>query len=297
MQPFVSGFVALVGRPNVGKSTLLNAIVGEKVSIVANKPQTTRNRIVGVLNREHAQLVFLDTPGIHKARHRLGAYMNKVAQATLPEVDVVLFVIDATAPLGEGDQEIGRLIKQAGVPAILVVNKVDQIKRPKMYDVMDTYKGLADFIDVVPTSALTGRNVPELIELLEAQMKPGPRFYPEGMVTDQPEQLIIAELVREQILHRTREEIPHSVAAQVEELTQREDGTLYVRMVIYVERDGQKAILIGKGGSMLKEVGAAAREQIEGIFGSKVYLDLWVKVRKDWRNQTGVLRSLGYQEE
>ncbi len=312
--PFRSGFCSIVGRPNVGKSTLLNAFVAAKLAIMSDKPQTTRNRILGVYNRPDAQVVFLDTPGIHKPRHRLGEYMNKVAIGTIPEVDVVLFVVDGSVPEpGEGDKYVADVVARSGRPAILVVNKMDRVKRGDWYAVMDAYKALGDpqvrsetpepgaptieWIDIVPVSALEHKNVDALLDLIVQQMEEGPKYYPEDMITDQPERFVIAEFIREKILHLTREEIPHSVAVDVEQLQRRETGTVYVAASIYVERESQKGIIIGKRGSMLKEIGARARQDIEQMLGSKIYLELFVKVKEDWRNRESVLRSLGYREE
>lgn len=312
--PFRSGFCSIVGRPNVGKSTLLNAFVAAKLAIMSDKPQTTRNRILGVYNRPDAQVVFLDTPGIHKPRHRLGEYMNKVAIGTIPEVDVVLFVVDGSVPEpGEGDRYVADVVARSGRPAILVVNKMDRVKRGDWYAVMDAYKALAqpgarsenpdpgaptiEWIDIVPVSALEHKNIDALLDLIVQQMEEGPKYYPEDMITDQPERFVIAEFIREKILQLTRDEVPHSVAVEVEELQRRPTGTVYVSASIYVERESQKGIIIGKRGAMLKEIGARARQDIEQMLGSKIYLELFVKVKEDWRNKESVLRSLGYREE
>lgn len=297
-QPFRSGFVALVGRPNVGKSTLLNQMVGTKVAIMSDKPQTTRNRILGVVNRTNSQMVFMDTPGIHKPLHRMGELLNRTAQATLPEVDVVLFLVDGADRPGEGDKYVSGLVQQSGKPAILVVNKMDRVPREKWYEVMDTYKALGEnWLHVVPVSALEGKNVPDLAALIEEQLEEGPQYYPEDMVSDRPERFVMAELVREQILHRTYEEIPHSVAVDIEEMVERDNGTVYCRATILVERESQRGILIGEGGQMLKEVGAAARADAERLLGSKMFLELWVKVKEDWRNRESFLNQLGLNEE
>lgn len=313
-QPFRSGFCSIVGRPNVGKSTLLNAFVEAKLAIMSDKPQTTRNRILGVYNRPGAQVVFLDTPGIHKPHHRLGEFMNKVAIGTIPEVDVVLFVVDGSEPRpGEGDKYVAEVVAQSGRKAILVVNKMDKVKREDWYPVLDAYKALSEpasrseqprpgaatieWLDVVPVSAVANKNIDPLLDLVVAQMEEGPQYYPEDMVTDQPEKFIISEFVREKILQLTREEIPHSVAVDVERMERRDSGTVYVGAAIYVERDSQKGIIIGKRGAMLREIGARARQDIEEMLGSKIFLELFVKVREDWRNRESVLRSLGYREE
>ena len=311
---FRSGFCSIVGRPNVGKSTLLNAFVEAKLAIMSDKPQTTRNRILGVYKRPDAQVVFLDTPGIHKPRHRLGEYMNKVAIGTIPEVDVVLFVVDGSVPEpGDGDKYVADVVARSGRPAILVVNKMDRVKRGDWYAVLDAYKALGDpavrspeprpdsppieWLDVVPVSALEHTNVDRLLDLIVQQLEEGPQYYPADMVTDQPERFVIAEFIREKILQLTRDEVPHSVAVEVEQLQRRESGTVYVGASIYVERDSQKGIIIGKRGAMLKEIGARARQDIEEMLGSKIFLELFVKVKEDWRNKESVLRSLGYREE
>lgn len=313
-QPFRSGFCSIVGRPNVGKSTLLNAFIERKLAIMSDKAQTTRNRILGVYNRPGAQVVFLDTPGIHKPHHRLGEYLNKVAFGTIPEVDVVLFVVDGSQPKpGDGDKYIAEVLAESGCPAILVINKMDRVKREEWYAVMDAYKALTDpanraetpkagakaleWADIVPVSALNNQNVDDLLDLVVGHMDEGPQYYPDDMVTDQPEKFVVAEFIREKILHLTRDEIPHSVAVEIEQMEARNNGTVYVGASIYVERDSQKGIIIGKRGAMLREIGARARQDIEEMLGSKIYLELFVKVREDWRNKTSVLRTLGYQDD
>lgn len=313
-EQFVSGFCSIVGRPNVGKSTLLNAFIEAKLAIMSDKPQTTRNRILGVYNRPGAQVVFLDTPGIHKPHHKLGEYMNRVATSTIPEVDVVLFVVDGSVPEpGEGDRYVAEAVARSGKPAILVVNKMDRVKRDQWYAVMDAYKALGEpsnrmaepgpdartveWLDVVPISALTHKNVDALLDLVVRQMDPGPQYYPEDMVTDQPERFVIGEFIREKILQLTRDEVPHSVAVDVEQLERRQSGTVYVAASIYVERESQRGIIIGARGARLREIGARARQDIEELLGSKIYLELHVKVREDWRNRQSFLRSLGYREE
>lgn len=295
---FVSGFAAIVGRPNVGKSTLLNAVVGKKLAIMSDKPQTTRNRIVGVVHRPEAQVVFMDTPGIHKPQHRLGEYMNEVAHQAIPGVDLVLYVVDGSAPVGEGDRLIASRLQRTGKPAILTVNKLDRIPRSELFAVLDAYKALGEnWLDVVPVSALLGTNLQELLSIIIQQLPEGPQYYPEHMVTDQPERFVVAERIREKIIAETREEVPHSVAVIIEEMSQRPDGMVYVRGEILVERPTQKGILIGAGGQMLKTVGQQARADLETLLGSRIYLDLWVKVREDWRNRDPLLRSLGYRPE
>lgn len=311
---FHSGFCCIAGRPNVGKSTLLNAFLERKLAIMSNKPQTTRNRILGVYHRPEAQVVFLDTPGIHKPHHKLGEFMNKVAISTLPQVDAVLFVVDGTEKEpGEGDKYVAEAIAKSGVPAILVVNKMDRVKREEWPLVLDAYIKLGDpanrgeeapagaksieWVDVVPVSALANKNLDALLDLIVKAMPEGPQYYPEDMVTDQPERFVMAEFIREKILELTRDEIPHSVAIEIEQMETRKNGTVYVAASIFVERDSQKGIIIGRGGALLKEIGSRARQDIQELLGSNIFLELFVKVREDWRNKQNVLRNLGYREE
>ncbi len=292
-----SGFVALVGRPNVGKSTLLNKLVGQKVAIMSDKPQTTRHKIHSVLSRNDAQIVFLDTPGIHKPRHKLGEYMVDVALGALKEVDVVLFLVEATGLPGSGDRYIAEQLQGIQTPVFLMINKIDLVKKEAVLGLINSYKDLLPFAEVIPVSALAGENVDRLIDTIIRYLPEGPRYYPADMVTDRPERFIMAEIIREKVLQLTSEEVPHSVAVVVEQIQERNNGVVAVNAVIYTERDSQKAILIGKGGSMLKEVGRRAREEIENLLGSKVYLELWVKVKKDWRNKMADLRNFGFMEE
>lgn len=291
---YKSGFVAVIGRPNVGKSTLVNSLIGRKIAIMSDKPQTTRNKIVCVLSLPDAQILFIDTPGIHKPKHKLGEYMVRTAENTLKEVDVVLFVVDGTAEKGAGEQYILDHLASVKTPVVLAVNKIDQIPKNKMPSVLSTYGSGYDFAAVVPISALEHTNLEILTQELKNYMEPGPQYYPDDMITDQPERLLIAELIREKTLQLTREEIPHAIAVDIEEITTRQNEDLYVRAVIYVERESQKGIVIGAGGSLLKEIGRLARIDIQNLLGSKIFLDLWVKVKKDWRNREGILRSFGY---
>ncbi|CUH94164.1 GTPase Era [Propionispora sp. 2/2-37] len=294
-EEYKSGFVAIVGRPNVGKSTLLNSLIGQKVAIMSDKPQTTRNKILCVLTLPDAQILFIDTPGIHKPKHKLGEYMVQTAENTLHEVDVIIFVIDAASDLGAGDQYILERLKTVKTPVILAINKIDQMPPAEILPVITQYVDKFNFAAVVPISALHSTNLADLITEVKSYLAPGPQYYPEDMLTDQPERMVIAELIREKILHLTREEIPHAIAVDIEEITARDNDNLYIRAVIYVERESQKGIVIGSGGKLLKEIGYLARKDIENLLGSKSFLDLWVKVKKDWRNRDNTLRSFGYE--
>jgi len=299
MQPtrpdFRSGFVTVIGRPNTGKSTLLNTLIGQKVLIMSDKPQTTRNRIQCILTEERGQIIFLDTPGIHKPKHKLGEYMVSTALDTLKDVDVVLYMVDVTQEFGAGEEYIVETLRQVKTPIILALNKIDLITKDKLMAKVAQYSTLLDFHAVVPISAMTGENTGELLNVIFNILPPGPMYYPEDDITDQPERFIMAELIREKVLHLTREEVPHSIAVVVESVEQKQT-LVVVRAVIIVERDSQKGIIIGKGGSMLKEIGRLARIDIEHLLGSKIFLDLWVKVVKDWRNRPHVLRQFGYDK-
>ncbi|UTR09363.1 GTPase Era [Evansella sp. LMS18] len=293
-----SGFAALIGRPNVGKSTLLNEMLGQKIAIMSDKPQTTRNRIQGVYTEERGQVVFIDTPGIHKPKHRLGDFMTKVAQTTLREVDVVLFLVDAKEGRGRGDDFIIERLKNLETPVFLVVNKIDEIHPDKLFEIIDDYRKLFDFTEVIPISALKGNNISTLIEQVFKYMEEGPQYYPEDQVTDHPERFLMSEMIREKVLHLTHEEVPHSIAVDIEQINRRkENAAVHVGAVIIVERSSQKGIIIGKQGKMLKEIGRKAREDIEALLGSKVFLELWVKVEKDWRNKGKYLKEFGYRED
>jgi GTPase len=292
-----SGFVAIVGRPNVGKSTLMNHLIGQKIAIMSDKPQTTRNKIHGVYTTEGSQIVFLDTPGIHKPNSKLGEHMMKSAESALGEVEAVLFLTDVTEELGGGDRYIIERLKKVDTPVILVMNKIDKVHPEALLPVIEKYRKLHDFTEIVPISALSGNNVSTLLEQLLKYLPEGPQYYPEDQVTDHPEQFVCAELVREKILHMTREEVPHSIAVQIEDMRVQENGVVYIGAVIYVERDSQKGIIIGKKGALLKEVGQQARKDIEQLLGSKTFLELWVKVKKDWRNQDRVLKDLGFRND
>jgi GTP-binding protein Era len=297
-EAFKSGFVALVGRPNVGKSTLLNHVIGQKIAIMSNKPQTTRNRIQGVYTTDNVQIVFIDTPGIHKPKHKLGEYMTNVAMATLNEVDLVLFMVDAKEGLGRGDQFIMEHLKACKSPVFLIVNKIDLVHPDELLPLIDQYRQSYPFQEVIPVSALQGNNVHTMMEQIIAYLKPGPKYYPDDQITDHPEQFIIAEIIREKILHLTEEEVPHSIAVAIENIAKRPEGHIIdIHAAIIVERPSQKGIIIGKGGRMLKEIGSRARREIEGLLGSKVFLDLWVKVEKNWRDRANMLHYFGYSED
>ncbi|CEP68221.1 GTP-binding protein Era [Moorella glycerini] len=291
---YVSGFAGLIGRPNAGKSTLLNRLVGRKIAIMSDKPQTTRNKILGVLTTDSYQIVFLDTPGIHKPQHQLGEYMVAVARNTLAEVDVVLYVVDAAVSPGAGEEYIIAQLKEVATPKILILNKIDLVDAATLEQREEFFRARLDFKAVQAVSALAGTNVAALPELISPFLPPGPQYYPPEMVTDQPEKFVMAELIREQVLRVTREEVPHAVAVVVEEIAQRPNDYLYVDAVIYVERDSQKGIIIGQGGQRLKEIGTQARQEMEALLGSKIFLNLRVRVKKNWRQQELALRQLGY---
>jgi len=297
MSEFVSGFVAVAGRPNVGKSTLLNRLLGQKVAIVSDKPQTTRNQIQCVLTDAHSQIVFLDTPGIHKPQHRLGEYMVSTALAAWQEVDCILFIVDGAAGVGGGDEFIAEKLAAVETPVVLAVNKVDRLDASATLKALQAGASLGKFHSIFPISALNGYNADALVTTITSLLPPGPKYYPDDMMSDHPEQFIVAELVREQILHCTSEEVPHSVAVQIERLSRRtKQDIVDIQAVIYVERESQKGIIIGKNGSMLKQIGTAARLEMEALLGSKVFLQMHVKVKEDWRDRAGSLRQFGYSE-
>ena len=289
-----SGFVAVVGRPNVGKSTLVNALVGQKVAITSDKPQTTRSAIRGVLTRDDIQVVFIDTPGYHKPRTLLGERLNEIARAAWSDVDVALFVIDGAGGVGAGDEKVAGELTQAGVPIIAVVNKTDRASRAAVAAALTAATEFGDFDEFVPVSALTGDQVDLLRGLIVERMPAGPLYYPPGMTTDQPPPVFVADLVREKLLARVRDELPHSIAVVTEDYEERDDGLLEIHATVYVERESQKGIVIGKGGTNLKRAGTDAREELEFLFGRKVYLELRVKVEKDWQRRAYALERLGF---
>ena len=294
---FKSGFVAVVGRPNVGKSTLINQIIKQKVTIVSDKAQTTRNRILCVHTDEECQIVFLDTPGIHKPKHKLGQFMDEAAYQSLQDIDAVLFLVPANEKKGPGDQFVLDKIKDAGVPIFLVINKTDMVGREAVLKQISEYSSAYDFDQIIPISAKLGDNVDTLMDELKKVLQEGPKYFPDDMVTDQPEWLLVAEIVREKLLGLTRDEIPHAIAVYTEEMAKRGKNKVFIRVTVYVERDSQKRIVIGKNGTVLKAVGQRARTEIENLLGSDVFLDIWVKVRRDWRNQASALNEFGYKNE
>lgn len=296
-EKFHSGFVAIVGRPNVGKSTFLNRVVGDKIAIMSDKPQTTRNKIQGIYTTKDAQIVFIDTPGIHKPQSRLGDFMVDSALSALREVDAVLFMVNATEKRGKGDDFIINHLKKINKPIYLVINKIDQIHPNHLLEVMDDYRGTLDYADVFPISALEGNNCPELVQALVKNLPEGPQYFPSDQITDHPERFIISELIREKVLLLTRQEIPHSVAVVVERVKRQDNDKVLVQANIIVERNSQKGIIIGKGGKMLKKIGSLARRDIEHMLGDKVYLELWVKVQPNWKDKKADLAAFGYKQD
>ena len=293
---FKSGFVTLIGRPNVGKSTLMNYLIGQKIAITSNKPQTTRNRIQTVLTTDEGQIVFVDTPGIHKAKNKLGEYMVNVAEKTLNEVDVVLWLVEPTTFIGAGEQHIAKQLQRVKTPVILVINKVDSVKREEILPAIAAYKDIYDFADIVPVSARSGDNTDELLRVIMKYLPYGPQFYDEDTVTDQPERQIVAELIREKALHSLQDEIPHGIAVAIDRMKM-QNKVMHIDATIICERDSHKGIIIGKQGFMLKKIGSTARYEIEQMLGCKANLKLWVKVQKNWRDSDFLMKNFGYREE
>ena len=290
-----SGFVTLIGRPNVGKSTLMNRLIGQKIAITSNKPQTTRNKIQTVYTCEQGQIVFLDTPGIHKAKNKLGDYMVNVAQHTLSEVDVILWLVEPSPFIGAGERHIIEQLKKTKTPVILVINKTDTVKREEILTFIDAYRKELEFAEIVPVSALKGDNTQDLIDSIFKYLPYGPMFYDEDTVTDQPQRQIVSELIREQALRCLDEEIPHGIAVSIDQMKWRADDSIVdIDATIVCERDSHKGIIIGKGGSMLKKIGSRARKEIEDLLETQVNLKLWVKVKKDWRDSDFLLKNFGY---
>ncbi|MBQ5624938.1 MAG: GTPase Era [Phascolarctobacterium sp.] len=297
MDKHYSGFAAIVGRPNVGKSTLTNGLIGEKIAIMSDRPQTTRNKIMCILNTDNAQIMFLDTPGIHKPHHKLGEYMVRTAESTLKEVDVILFVIDVSEKRGAGENYILELLQKVKTPVILVANKIDKLQdKSKLFNIINEYTALYNFAAVVPVSALEDTEFPGLVAEITKHLPEGPDYFPDDMITDQPERVIAAEMIREKVLRSTRDEVPHSIAVEVDEFKVRENEDVYIRATIFVERESQKGIVIGAKGSLLKKIGQQARKDIEALLGCKVFLELWVKVKADWRNKDKALKQFGYND-
>lgn len=290
-----SGFVSVVGRPNVGKSTLVNKLIGSKIAIVSDKPQTTRTRIQGILTSEQGQVIFIDTPGIHKPKHLLGEYMMKVSTQSLEEVDLIYYITDVTSPFGPGEQYIIDQLKNSKVPVFLLVNKVDLVEPEEIQRFMQPFCHQMIFTECIPVSAAQGTNLERLLESTYQHLPEGPLYYPEEDLTDQPVSFIVAELIREKALILTRDEVPHSLAVEIEEFKHQGPGKVYIRAVINTERDSQKGIIIGKKGQMLKKIGEQARADIEKMMEASVYLDLWIKVKKNWRDNQNNLNQLGYR--
>ena len=293
---FKSGFATLIGRPNIGKSTLMNYLIGQKIAITSNKPQTTRNRIQTVLTTEEGQIIFVDTPGIHKAKNKLGEYMVNIAERTLNEVDVVLWLVEPTTFIGAGEKHIADQLRKVTTPVILVINKVDMVKKEDVLPAIAAYKDLYDFAEIVPVSARSGENTDELLKVIMKYLPFGPQFYDEDTITDQPERQIVAELIREKALHCLNEEIPHGIAVTIESM-KKNRKVMHIDATIICERDSHKGIIIGKQGNMLKKIGSTARYEIEKMLGCQVNLKLWVKVKKDWRDSEYLMKNFGYRED
>lgn len=296
---FKSGFVTIIGRPNVGKSTLMNHLIGQKIAITSNKPQTTRNRIQTVYtDMERGQIVFLDTPGIHKAKNKLGEYMVNVAERTLNEVDVILWLVEPSNFIGAGEQHIIEQLKRVKTPVILVINKVDTVEKEKILEYIDTYRKVYDFAEIIPVSALRAINLEDVIDSIFKYLPYGPQFYDEDTITDQPERAIVAEIIREKALHALDEEIPHGIAVAIDQMKQRKGQNFFdIDATIVCEKDSHKGIIIGKGGAMLKKIGSNARYEIERLLDAKVNLKLWVKVKKDWRDSDFLIKNFGYKKD
>lgn len=297
-EDFKSGFAAIIGRPNVGKSTLMNHLIGQKIAITSRKPQTTRNRIQTVYTDEQGQIVFLDTPGIHKAKNKLGEYMVNVAQRTFKDADVILWLVEASTYVGAGERHIAEQLKTCKLPVILVINKVDTVKKEEVPSFIQAYRNLYDFAESVPVSALRSQNLDTLLECIFKYLPYGPQFYDEDTVTDQPQRQIVAEMIREKALRTLDEEIPHGIAVTIDRMKERPDGNIVdIDATIICERDSHKGIIIGKQGAMLKKIGSAARYEIENMLEQKVNLKVWVKVKKDWRDSDYLIKNFGYDKK
>lgn len=295
---FKSGFATLIGRPNVGKSTLMNHLIGQKIAITSNKPQTTRNRIQTVYTSKKGQIVFLDTPGIHKAKNKLGEYMVNVAEQTLKEVDVVLWLVEPTSFIGKGELHIAEQLKKANVPVILIMNKIDMVAKEKLPEYMENYRKIYDFEEVIPVCALRGVNMEKVISAIFRFLPYGAKFYDDETITDQPQRQIVAEMIREKALRCLDEEIPHGIAVAIDRMKERSDGKMIdIDATIICEKDSHKGIIIGKGGAMLRRIGSQARMEIEKMMEMKVNLQLWVKVKKDWRDSDFMIKNFGYDKK
>jgi GTP-binding protein Era len=292
---FKSGFITIIGRPNVGKSTLSNEIMGEKLSIVSSKPQTTRKNIQSILNTEDHQLIFVDTPGMHKPKHKLGEYMVKLAKDSLKEVDLIVFITTPDVEVGRGDKYILDQLRETDVPVFLVLNKIDETTQERLAETLKNYSEEFNFAEIIPISALKGKNVEKLMELMVSYMPEGPKYYPDDMITDSEEKFIVAETIREKALRLLSEEVPHGIAVDVTSMKRDEKGIYHISADILCEKDSHKGIIIGKKGSMLKKISTYARQDIEKFLGEKVFLEVWVKVRKDWRDSSNLLKELGYK--
>jgi len=295
---YKSGFVTLIGRPNVGKSTLMNYLIGQKIAITSNKPQTTRNRIQTVYTDERGQIVFVDTPGIHKAKNKLGEYMVHAAERTLNEVDMILWLVEPSTFIGAGERHIVEQLQKTRTPVFLIINKIDTVKREEILLFIDTYRKIYDFAEIIPASALKGQNTKDIIDTIFKYLPDGPAFYDEDTVTDQPQRQIVAELIREKALRSLEEEIPHGIAVSVEKMRERyKEKMMDIEANIICERESHKGIIIGKGGAMLRKIGSGARKEIEDMLEMRVNLQLWVKVKKDWRDSDFLMKNFGYNKK
>ena len=295
---YKSGFAALIGRPNVGKSTLMNRLVGQKIAITSSKPQTTRNRIQTVYSEERGQIIFLDTPGLHRAKNKLGEYMVNVAEHTLDEVDLILWLVEPSNFIGAGEQHIIKQLQKTKTPVILVINKIDTVERERVLAFIDTYRRQYEFAEIIPASALRGQNTDTVLDMIFKYLPYGPMFYDEDTVTDQPERAIVAEIIREKALHALDDEIPHGIAVEIDRMKQRQNQDIIdIEATIVCERESHKGIVIGKGGAMLKKIGSNARYEAERLLEMKVNLKLWVKVRKDWRDSDSLMKNFGYNKD
>ncbi len=294
-ESFKSGFVSIIGRPNVGKSTLMNKLIGEKIAIMSNKPQTTRNRIQTVLTTDAFQAVFIDTPGIHTPKNKLGEFMVKSAITTLNEVDVVFYIVEADPFIGKVDEEIIERLKHIETPVFLCINKIDSVSKETVLETIDAYRKVYDFKEIIPISAYEGLNLQAILKTMPVYLPEGPQFFPSDMLTDQPERQIVAEIIREKALHLLDKEIPHGIAVEIEAMKRRDEGHVVdIEATIVCERDSHKRIIIGKQGQMIKEIGTKARYDIERLLGSKIYLNLWVKIKKNWRDSDFLIKNYGY---